>query len=119
MLKTWAKLTFRFCFQGRNDEVAFPSPGLLLAVEVSAIDCLISQSSLCVGSFHGIKVTVLPTPTPTAGSSSYSQLARQDLGALNLEGETLGATKALRNTLSYAKKETESVVPTHEARHGS
>lgn len=117
MLKTWAKLTFRFCFQGRNLEVTFPSPGLLLAVKVAAIDCLISQSSLCVGSFRGIKGTVLPTPT--AGSSSYSQLARQDLGALNLEGETLGATKALRNTLSYAKKETESVVPTHEARHGS
>ena len=117
MLKTWAKLTVRFCCQERNDEVAFPSQGLLLAVEVSAIDCLTTQSPLCVGSFYGIKVTV--QPTPTAGSSSYSQLARQDLGALNLEGETLGATKALRNTLSYAKKETESVVPTHEARHGS
>ena len=41
--------------------------------------------------------------------------ARQDLEVLNLEGKTSGTTKALRDTLSYAKEQTELVVPTHEA----
>lgn len=40
-------------------------------------------------------------------------LTREELDALNLEGETSGATKALRNMFSFAKKEVESVIQEH------